>query len=247
MSTLPLSRLHGFRVSLPLRMLGALALLATAPAAHAQWAVVDVGSIAQLVQEVAILERALATAQGELRQAEASYSAMTGDRGMENLLSGTQRNYLPTSEGELTALLAQSSTPYGTLASAMQGSLTAHAVLSPGQVAALPADAAGYLETALRTAALLQALAGDALTTTSNRFASLQQLVAAIPTARDQKGSLDLEARISAEQAMLQNDQTKLQVVFRAMQAERWLDREGERERVVADQGDFSTRFAPVP
>jgi type IV secretion system protein VirB5 len=243
----PVLTLNGLGRSLPLRALGALALLAMAPAAHAQWAVVDVGAIAQLVQQVAILERALTTAQGELQQAEASYRAMTGDRGMENLLSGTTRNYLPTSEGELSALLGQSSTPYGTLASAMQGSVTAHAVLSPTELAALPADAAGYLETGLRIAALLQALAGDALTTTSSRFASLQQLIAAIPTATDQKGSLDLEARISAEQAMLQNDQTKLQVVFRAMQAERWLDAEGERERVVADHGDFSTRFAPVP
>lgn len=235
------------RSVLPLRLMGALALLAAAPAAHAQWAVVDVGAIAQLTQELAVLESALSTARGELRQAEDSYRAMTGDRGMEDLLSGTRRNYLPTSEAQLAALLDRGGSSYGTLATAMRDAITAHAVLTPAELAALPADAAVHLEAVRRSAALLQALAGDALANTSSRFTALQQLIAAIPAATDAKGSLDLEARISAEQAMLQNEQTKLQVIFRALEAEQWLDRQSERERVVADQGEFSTRFAPVP
>ena len=44
-------------------------LLATAPAAHAQWAVVDVGAINQLVQEVSVLRESLSTMQQELNEA----------------------------------------------------------------------------------------------------------------------------------------------------------------------------------
>jgi type IV secretion system protein VirB5 len=238
-------------LSMPIRrslgVIVALSLLAGAPVAHAQWAVVDVGAIAQLVREVAVMESALTTAQSELQQAEQSYRAMTGNRGMASLLSGTTRNYLPTSSSELQALLEQGATPYTTVASAMQGMIAQHAVLTAAELGRLPADSVAQLQTARRSAALLQAIAGDALSNASGRFAHLQQLIDAISAASDQKASLDLEARISAEQAMLENEQTKLQVIFEAMQAEVRVDDEAERERIVADQGDFSTRFAPSP
>ncbi len=235
------------KFSVYLRAMGLLLLLGVAPAARAQWAVVDVGAIAQLIQEVELTEQALATAQGQLQQVEQTYRAMTGDRGMQSLLSGTVRNYLPTSSSELQAALGQSGTSYGALATLMQSAIATNTVLTPQQLAVLPADAAGFLQAARRTTALLQAIEGDALANSSGRFASLQQLIDAIGTDTDQKGSLDLNARISAEQGMLQNEQTKLQVLFQALVAQQWSDRQREREQVVADHGDFSTRFAPTP
>ena len=44
----------------------------------------------------------------------------------------------------------------------------------------------------------------------------MQTLINAIPSATDQKGILDLQARIQAEQGMLQTDQTKLHVLYQA-------------------------------
>lgn len=231
----------------PLRVLAAVALLGAAPAAHAQWAVVDVGAIAQLVQQVEILEQALATAKGELQQAQQSYQAMTGDRGMESLLGGTVRNYLPVSSSELETLLAEGSTPYGALSTAMQSALAGDAVLTPQELDRLSADGVAHLEAERRATALLQAIAGEALANSSGRFAALQQLIEAISSATDVKGSLDLQARISAEQGMLGNERTKLQVLYRALLAERWADRDRAREQVVAGHGDFLTRFQPRP
>ena len=43
--------------------------LAAAPAARAQWAVVDVGAITQLMQEVRTMSQQLITAQAQLQQA----------------------------------------------------------------------------------------------------------------------------------------------------------------------------------
>jgi hypothetical protein len=71
-------------------------LAAGAPAIRAQWAVIDVGAIAQLVEQVAAMYQQLETARNTLRQAEQQYRAMTGGRGMDRLLSGTDRNYLLT-------------------------------------------------------------------------------------------------------------------------------------------------------
>ena len=61
----------------------ALMLFGAAPAARAQWAVIDVGAIAQLVQEVQQMQQALQTAQNELNQAQQTYQSMTGERGMQ--------------------------------------------------------------------------------------------------------------------------------------------------------------------
>lgn len=226
---------------------GVMVLFAASPAAHAQWAVVDVGAIGQLVREVAIMESDLATARGELQQAQQSYRALTGHRGMAQLLSGTVRNYLPTSLSGLEAILRQQHTSYAQLASAMRVVTRQYAVLTPSELAALPAGTATRIRAARRRAALLEAIADDALENASSRFAALQQLIGAISNASDVKASLDLEARISAEQAMLENEQTKLQVLFETMRAKRELNSESERERIVAEQGHFTTRFAPVP
>ena len=66
---------------------------------------------------------------------------------------------------------------------------------------------------ARQAVALREALAQEALANSSARFASIQSLIAAISTAGDQKAILDLQTRISAELGMLQNEQTKLQVL----------------------------------
>ena len=76
-------------------VLAFVALAGSVPAAHAQFAVIDVASVTQLISEVQTLEQQLATARSQLAQAQQEYQAMTGGRGMQQLLSGTVRNYLP--------------------------------------------------------------------------------------------------------------------------------------------------------
>jgi type IV secretion system protein VirB5 len=205
----------------------ALAILSVAPAARAQWAVVDVGAIAQLIQEVQQMQQALQVAQSELSQAQQTYQSMTGGRGMEMLLAGAVRNYLPANWAQLTT----------SLAGPLQSVINANAVLTATQWAALSPAAQQQLAAARSNAALLQVAAQQAYSTTSSRFSSVQQLISAIPTASDQKGILDLQARIQAEQGMLQNDQTKLQVLFQLVQAQELERRQRTREQAISDVG----------
>ena len=65
-----------------------LASVTLAPQAKAAMAVVDVDAIAQLATQIDTLRE-------QLVQAQAAYQAITGGRGMESLLAGTPRNYLP--------------------------------------------------------------------------------------------------------------------------------------------------------
>ena len=88
-------------------------------------------------------------------------------------------------------------------------------------------------------------MARAALANSSERFASLEQLVSAIGGAADQKASLDLNARIVAEQAMLQNEQTKLQILKEVAESDERARLLQARERSLADQGSLR-RLPPM-
>jgi type IV secretion system protein VirB5 len=221
---------------------------AIAPAARAQWAVIDVPAIAQLVQEVQTMQQQLATARQQLQSTQQALQVMTGDRGMGRLLAGTTRNYLPSNWTQVTsAMQGKGSSGYAGLSADVQSAIAANAVLSPQRLATLsPADQR-QIQAARQWSAMQQALAHEALANTSARFASIQSLIAAISTARDQKAILDLQARISAELGMLQNEQTKNQLLYQATQAQETVMRQQAREYVIDAQGRFETRFQPAP
>ena len=224
-----------------------LTIVAASPAAHAQFAVIDVASVTQLVTEVQDLEQALTVARQNLADAELELRSITGDRGMERLLSATNRNYLPTDWEQLASALSDTSSSDSAFSTGIQQVLAEDAVLTPQQVAGLSPDGQKQLAGDRGTAALLQALSRQALANASGRFADLQQLINSIGVASDQKSILDLNARIGAEQAMLENERTKLAMLVAAAEAQRWADEEQERERAIAGQGEFATRFQPTP
>jgi len=207
--------------------------------ARAQWAVIDVNAIGQLVQEVATLRQQLQTAEQSLVQQESQVRAMTGSRGMQNLLSGTNRNYLPPDWTTLASLITQTSGAYQALSQGVQSLIVANAVLTPAQVAQLSPSEQADLNAARQSAALLEATSRAALANTSARFATLQQLIQAIPSATDQKGALDLQARIEAEQAMLENEHTKLQVLDESIAAQSLAQQQTVREEAIAGVGSL--------
>ncbi len=223
------------------RLIGSfsLILVCCAPAAQAQFAVIDVGAIMQLVQEVSTMEQQVETAKQQLSQARSELDSMTGGRGMQSLLSGTTRNYLPSNWAQLQSVLTSATGTYGALSATVQNLITANSVLTAQQLAALSPAERARVQAARNSAALLQATAQQALANTSDRFASLQQLIDAIPSATDQKGILDLQARIAAEEGMLQNEHTKLDVLYQAAQAQEWARQQQIREQAVNDVGSF--------
>lgn len=229
------------------RLAVALAVLFTGiPAAHAQFAVIDVASLTQLISEVQTLAQQLQTARNQLSQAQSEYQSITGARGMQQLLGGVVRNYLPPDWPALQSAL-QGSGSYPTLSGDLQAALRGATVLSSQQLGALSSTAGAQLQTERQSVALLQSLSHEALANASNRFASLQELIDAIGRATDQKGILELQARIGAEHAMLQDEQTKLQVLYQGVQAQAWANAQRARELSIAGHGQFDSRFQPHP
>lgn len=219
---------------------GALAVLyvGVQPAAQAM-AVVDIRAIAQLKQQITMMTKHLSTAKDQLAEAKQTFQSLNGGRGMEQLLSGTVRNYLPASWTELDSAIRQGVGAYQALAADVQAAINGNAILTAPQLALLSPAERQQLEAARRSAASLQVTARQALSETSNRFAAIQQLISAIPRAQDPKAIMDLQARISAEQGMLANEQTKLQVLYQVAQAEEWARVQRAREQAIADIGSL--------
>lgn len=206
---------------------------------QAAMAVIDASAISRLVQQLRTAEQQLSTTRDALREAQQTYQAMTGTRGTERLLSGANRNYLPTTWGELSATLSNTQSAYGALTRELQGLVQANAVLSPTQLASFAPNDRAAFEAQRQEVALLQALTRTALSATSQRFASLQQLIDAIANARDPKAIAELEARIAAEQAMLANDASKLATLYQSAQAQQAATQWRLRERAISDVGSL--------
>ena len=234
--------------SLKIRMVAAcfVASWAATPAAWAQWAVVDAPAIVQLIQEVQTTAQQLQTAKAQLLQAQQALQTMTGGRGMQQLLNGTVRNYLPSNWTQVTGAL-QGSGSFSALSADVQSIVTTNAVVSPQRLATLSPDGQQLIQNSRQWSAMQQALSHQALANASDRFAAIQTLIAAISSATDQKGILDLQARISAELGMLQNEQLKVQILNQSAQGQQAALRQQAREQVIDGHGSFNGRFQPVP
>lgn len=225
-------------------------LVLLAPVAHAQFAVIDVANLTQLISQAQQLEQQLETARSQLMQAQAEFQSMTGSRGMQSLLSGTVRNYLPPDWATLQGALpgaGGAAAGYPALVADLTRAIQANSVLTAQQLTALPPAAGQTLQAGRQSSALLQSLSHEALANSSQRFAALQQLIDAIGTATDQKSILELEARIAAEGGMLQNERTKLDGLYQGTEADQRVNAQRTRELIVAGHGQFSGRFQPQP
>lgn len=201
---------------------------ATMRPTHAQFAVIDVGAITQLILEVQQLQQALQVAQSTLTQAQQAYAAITGGRGMENLLAGLIRNYLPTNWNQLLS-------GAGVLGADVAATIDRNAILTPDITGAFSPGETAALKARRSATALNEALARQELANVSERFNSIQILINAIPTATDEKGIEDLQARIQAEQGMLQNETSKLHVLYQAAQSQAQSAKQRADEQAIQD------------
>ncbi|MFM1990383.1 MAG: hypothetical protein RJA99_3340 [Pseudomonadota bacterium] len=219
----------------------ALALALTASPARAGIPVIDVAALAQLMQQVTYWTQQIQHMVTQVNQLKATHDSMTGDRGLQTLLpvAIAARNYLPEEIGPVLDAGAGIGAAYGEASGLVTMLVQANAKLAPDALAELTPDQRAVIEDARRAAAALQGLSRTAYGRTSQRFAQLQQLIAAIGTAGDQKAMLELSARIQSEQTMLQNEQAKLTTLYQAAQAQALVRVQQIRELTVQGAGTF--------
>jgi type IV secretion system protein VirB5 len=205
--------------------------------------VIDVTAIANLIEQITYWQQQMTAMAQQLHQLQQTHAAQTGDRGMQNVLpvSNQERNYLPPDYAELMRVVSGTSPAYVGLSAQIQSVMRANARLSNAQLNAMPPEARQGVESSRRSAALMSTLTQAAYQQTSTRFAALEQLVTAIGRAPDAKAIQDLQVRVNTEQAMLQNENLKLQTLYQLSLADQRMQQQRERERSLADVGSITT------
>jgi type IV secretion system protein VirB5 len=232
-------------IGLSLVLLGSMFMWA--PPARAQFAVIDIASLTQLIEQASTLLQQLNAARTQIAQAQSLFRSMTGPRGMQQLLNTASLNYLPTDLDQLSAAELGRGGGYVNLAAAISNAEMANAVMSPAQLSSLSIDEQSSINGGRRAAALLQGVTDQALSDSSNRFTDIKTLISAIPAAADQKAMLELQAAIGTEIGVLQNEQSKLQALYQVANAQERSNRQKNRELIVIGHGRFQGRFEPTP
>lgn len=175
--------------------------------------VMDVASIAQQIQQVAAWAQQFQQMQQQFQQMQQSYNSMNGSRGMANLVNNPAlRQYLPANYQSIlnngygnSAAIRAGAKVYGI----EQTSLGANT------------DSARAFEASAQQAAINRATSEEGYRQASERFASIQVLLDRVNSSPDAKDIADLQARIQAEQVMMQNESVKLAMLSQLQQAQR--------------------------
>ena len=227
------------RARIPFAAAAAALVLAAAPTVQAQQIVHDPRALAQMIEEARTTLDQLRALQTQVEQGRQLFDSLNDLSGV-NALAGelglpTVRNPLPdmralraAADGDLSAL--------GDLADRADAIRRDTRLYTPPAGDLDPAEA--YYRDSLeragaRTArdlAVGEAVAGAA----DRRLQGLETLRSALDTAPNARAVLDLEARLAAEQAMIQNEQVRLQGLALTQAAEARLEDQRARERAAA-------------
>lgn len=200
--------------------------------AHAQIPVTDVASIgtqvSNQIETIAKWKMQYDQMINQIDQAKQQYQSLTGSRGLGNIMNNpAMRDYLP---GEWQAV-------YDSVKNGGYSGLsgTGKSVYDANKIY----DACGHLTIAQqRTACEAQAVKGsqdkgfalDAYNVAKSRINQIDQLMQQINQTQDPKAIAELQARIGAEQANIQNEQTKLQMYSMVAAAEDRVQKQRQRE-----------------
>lgn len=187
--------------------------------------VFDATRAADFLQQFARMKEQLDTAKDQLAEAQRMYEAVTGDRGLGNLMRNAQlREYLPD---DLRTVYDSAN---GGGYAGISGSI--NDILRDERLNGSVADMRRSIEERSRAAAATDKAVGlRAYEGAQQRLAQIEGLMDEISRTQDQKAIEELQARIAGEQAAIQNETTKLQMIAHLRQAEQSLISEQRRER----------------
>ena len=200
-----------------MKELAAVLLLVFAPLAKANYPVFDASNFAKMVETVEMLQRELA----ELR---ATYNAVSGTRNLGAILyNPALRQYLPDDwKGIYDAAAAGG---YAGLSGDLKTIAQAERLRGTVEVQMAAVEARST-----RAAQTNKAVAQKAYEGEKARLAEIEGLMQRVNATSDMKGVAEIQARIGAEQAVIANEATKLQLVAMLEEAEEKLEAEQRHE-----------------
>jgi len=199
------------------RFVVATALLLAATEASANYPVFDAANFGKMVESVIALHE-------QVRQLEATYKAVSGSRGLGNVLYSPQlKQYLPEDWAKVYDAAAEGK--YGGISGTLKDIRRAERLT--GTVAE---ELEKVRARSRRSAEVDKAVGLRAFDGAKQRLSQIEALMNRVNLTKDAKGVAEIQARIAVEQAAVQNETTKLQLVSMLQRAEEKLEREQRRE-----------------
>lgn len=206
--------------------------IAMSSTAFAQIPVTDAASISQQVSAqieiIAKWKMQYDQMTSQINQMKQQYESLTGSRNLGQILNNAAlRDYLPNDwQGVYDAV---KSGGYSGLSGRAQSIYEANKAFDACMVFKL-VDQRTACEAQAVKGAQDKAFALDAYDKAKSRLTQIDQLMAKINDTPDPKAIAELQGRIAAEQAMIQNEQTKLQMYQMVAAAEDRLQEQRQRE-----------------
>lgn len=203
-------------------------------AAHAQLAVYDAASYAKLIQQATTAVNQLNELKTQVTQGQQLLSSLNDASGVSKIASAlgvpSLRSFLP----DTSALSAVTKGDFSALGAI---GAKADAIRAANRLWTAPADdpLGTDIEAAGQRAARDLALGQSVTDAGVQRLEGLKDLQAAIDSAPNARAVMDLQARATTEQAMIANDQMRLQGIAMAQAAEDRLRIQRDQERAKAE------------
>lgn len=192
--------------------------------AYAGIPVIDVANLAQAIQQVTAWAQQYQQMEQQFQQLQQQYAAITGGRGFSQFMNDPSfqaaRRTLPQDAQNVLSLMNGTGS-YGNFASSINAIKQATSSLSDSDFAN-QAAAASY-DADLNRAATNNALSMQAYSDAAQRLGNLETLIGQISQTNDPKAIAELQARIAAENGIIQNEHAKLQAAQMLMASEQQL------------------------
>ncbi len=204
--------------------------------------VLDAANLANSVQQVIAwgqqyqqMIQQLTELRNQYAQLQTTYQSMTGGRGLATLLNGVAdqaaRRYLPEQAAELDGLLGQAMAGYGPLQAAIRD--TRNLVSSmPAGTFGDGTQALNALQAKINSMATQHTFGRAAYSAAAQRTRDLENLITVSGGANDPKAIAEMQTRIAAQQALLQNESAKLQAMAYMQAAEQQINEQRGNEAV---------------
>lgn len=180
----------------------------------------------------------------QYNQSVTTFNSMNGVRGMASLVNNPNvRRYLPNEWNQAMNLLSAPG-GYTSLQTSVNRIRSAAMIADIDDTGLSPSSAAGRaFQGAQNQAATNRALSEEGYRQASARITAIQTLIDSVDGVPDAKDVADLQARIQAEQVMVQNENVKLQLMAQLQQAQR--DIQAQQAREISMKSTKSTTGVP--
>lgn len=189
----------------------------TQPAIAGGIPVIDIAGLTQSILQVQHMLDQIQQLKSQLQTANKELDSMSGVRGLGNVIDSA----------------------YDTAVNVDSDQVLNDAGISPASEHGLSGDVADLYDSGNENTATWLGQSQKSLEQAQDRFSELTGLVAEVNNSPDQKDVLDLQARIGAEQVMLQNEMAKLSMLRSQAEANQAMHNQRVQQLTVESSGEL--------